>query len=187
MASSELDEDFNVHVMDTPDLMKLAQEVKTILQERKQSDPPVPLVVWGLKIEAGNKRAGATGWVKTVTEIDPTKSHGYAVEGDFLESAGEGLWRCAHPEGTLLLAGGRGGSWKTKTFTYLLLRVKAGEKDTYQSGYQSFKWSGLELVATDSDKTYRSHQKLVDRYPEMAVALHHPLLPILEALKDAGF
>lgn len=161
------------------DLFFAAQREREVRRVEK-SVHGEPVVVQ-LEIDPGNTRAGAKRYVKQVRSIDPSQGSGYGIEGDFIP-AGE---HRAFPEGTYLLAGGRGGSWKNSTASAVLLRVKRGESFSHHAGYQEFRGEGLELVATSGDELDR--QEVINSHPELAPALKSHLFPIFLALRQLGF
>lgn len=140
-------------------------------------------VVVHFELDGGNRRAGAKAWAKAVESIDPTKGNGYGILGAFLGSRGSWEFDEALPEGTLIVCGGSGGSWKNSTQSYALFRVKRGAEGEASIGYQTYRLSGAELVASSADEVDR--QEVVDRHPELAPATGSKLLAIYVALREA--
>jgi hypothetical protein len=146
--------------------------------KRAQSASDAP-VCYQLSIHAGNARAGAKGWAKELTAIEPSKPNGFGLEGPWAPRNG------ALASGTYLVLGGKGGSWKNSTAAYVLIRVKRGAAFSHEAGYQSFSGSGAELVATSGDEL--NEQAVLDRHPDLARCVGQPLFSIYAALRAAGF
>jgi hypothetical protein len=148
-------------------------------------------VVFTVEVYAGNRRAGAKGWAKQVTSIDPSRPNGYGLIGEFLNCSackGDTLrFQGCLPEGSLLVLGGRGGSWKNSTAAYVLTRIKEGGELNLTSGYQSFQGQGMELVARSRKvQEPQEVQEIVNRYPELAPAVGSLLFPLFAAVKAQG-
>jgi hypothetical protein len=136
-------------------------------------------VCYSLSLYAGNSKAGAKAWAKHITAIDPSQPNGFGVEGPWAPRSG------ALPAGSYLLLGGKGGSRRTATKSYALVRVRRGETFEHSAGYQEFSGRGLELVATSADEL--PEQAILDQHPELAPCVGQPLFPIYAALRAVGF
>lgn len=140
------------------------------------------------KVDGGNRRAGAKAWGKVLTAIDPEKGNGYGLIGDWLPDADRfsksdiRTLSAALPEGTLVVLGGRGGSHKNTTESYVLCRVEVDEAFNYCSGYQHFVGDGLALVATSRDEI--DSQAILDKYPTLAPFGGSKLLAISAAAAE---
>lgn len=166
---------------------KLIEQARSELDRRNRA-ASLPVHVT-LKVDAGNQRAGAKAWAKRIQSIDTTKHDGYGLIGDWLadgrNSKGrrDGQFEDALPEGSFVVACGRGGSWKNTTDAYVLLRVKADATFTREAGYQTFSGTGLELVAHSGESLT---QEGLNEFPELAPAMKGKLSAIYYELRKAG-
>lgn len=156
-------------------LHELISMVQDVLARRHTTNIPV---AYNFSLGAGNRRAGAKAWVKRITGVDPTKGNGYGILGDFVRDEG------AVPEGTYLLVGGSGGSWKNTSWTYALVCVGKGRTFDIRNRYQAFCGDGAALVASSTDEV--AVQEVLARFPELAPSVGKPLFPIYAALRAAG-
>jgi hypothetical protein len=113
------------------------------------------MVTAEITINAGNRLEGAKCWIKKLSDIypiDPRRGNISGIPGKFLASikrrkkgdTRKFVIRC--PEGTMLVAGGRGGSRGKTSAAYITLSVAKGAKLEYKSNYQSFSGTGVERV-----------------------------------------
>jgi len=169
--------------MEMHELENLRDAVIAEIQSRRDTKAPI---AYHLKINGGNSRAGAKVWAKVIDGIDPSKGNGYGLLGEFLKMPyskdDEKIVTGALPEGTLIVACGRGGSWKNETSAYVLLQVKEEATFNHQTGYQSFSGSGVELIASSKDEI--NAQEIVNTYPDLAPTAGGKLLSIYAKLKE---
>jgi hypothetical protein len=145
---------------------------------RRAGFPDAP-VCYSISLYAGNREAGAKAWVKEINSIDPSQPNGFGLGGDFVRRIG------ALPAGTLLVLGGRGGSWKCSTRAYVLVRVTRDASFEFEEGYQEFSGTGVEIVATSGDEL--DEQAIIDEHADLAPCAGQKLFAIYAALRAAGY
>jgi hypothetical protein len=131
------------------------------------------MIVWSLDLDGGNEKAGAKAWAKQITGIDLVNAKTcYGFEGKWLDEAG-----CL-PAGSFVLIGGKGGSWKNSTSSYVLAQIEEGATLEFDGGYQHFKGNNIKLLASDGKIKGAEAQAILSRYPELAPAVGGVLLPL---------
>jgi hypothetical protein len=152
----------------------------TLEQERRTAamSPPVAITI---RLDAGNERAGARGWIKHIKGIVPSKGNGFGLIGDFVDAG-----QHAAKEGDFFVACGSGGSWKNSTKHYFLLRVKSGATVSEERGYQKINASNCELIAQDTKWSDDEVTAALTKYPDLAPTVATKWLPIYFALKVAA-
>lgn len=166
--------------MSVPDLNRLLSSVSAELMRRwgvgEDHEGPV---YYTMSLYGGNARAGAKVWAKELTGIDPSQPNGFGLEGPWAPRSG------AQQPGRYMVAGGKGGSWKNASSSYVLLRVKRGAEFQFSNRYQEFSGTGLELVASSVDKL--DEQAVIDVHPDLAPSAGGKLFPIYAALRSMGY
>jgi len=118
-------------------------------------------VAYSLVLEAGNRRAGAKSSVKRVKALNVS-----TVQLVCETAPTNG----ALPENTHLLISGTGGSWNNSSSLSVLVRVKRGSEFQVESGYQNFRGTGVELLASSTDRV--EAQMAIDRHPVLATVVN---------------
>jgi len=171
---------FALALGDVPDAMlaNLRAKIEAEMQRRKAASPDAQPVIYSLTLTAGNERAGAKTWVKILRSIDPARPNGYGLLGDWTKDEG------ALPAGTLLIVGGRGGTWKNQSSLVVLLRIKSGAQFEKKSGYQAFAGEGVELIASDTDEV--DVEAALTNWPDLASVVGRQMAPIFVAARKLG-
>ena len=185
---------YNLQSATTDELNALLTAILAELKSRETAAAPAPKnVLISLTLDGGNSRAGAKSWAKRITGVDPSKGNGYGIEGDFIDcqSSRRSDSRTASqalPEGTLLLLGGSGGSWKNQSRSYALVRVAAGKEFEFDCAYQHFSGTGLELLASNRESDQPDDpQAVIDQHPDLAPIAGRDLFAIYVKLRELGF
>lgn len=146
-----------------------------------------------LHLDGGNTKAGAKSWAKTVRKIDPSHADGWGLGGEFLNLAynkrdDTKSFSGDLPEGSFVLLGGSGGSWKNQSRSYCLCRVAAGAEFKFDRFYQHFSGTGLEIVTSNREKDQPSGDEadaLMARFPSLKHT-QDDLWTVYAALLQAG-
>jgi len=125
------------------------------------------------------KSDGRSLWAKELTEVDVTKTNGYAFKGRFLRKATGKLGGPKHnkiedivPEGSFVVATVSTGSWKHPRTDIILYKAENGElKEVYRNAWKPHKKARIirdiaEIVGQRDEKAeiMRVIRRLAERY-----------------------